>query len=157
MFEEALFTYLSNEPAITARVADRIFPDRLPEKVTLPAISFHRVDARRIYTHDPFEEADPWVTAREQFDCWGRDPLEAMEVGQAVLATLSGFSGPLSGELSVGSSFVVDEVDLYEADTGWYRRVVDVSISYEEEDFAPPVEPQPGTAQPDAVTGSGSV
>lgn len=134
-FESRFADYLLGDDGISALVFDRVYPTRLPEKTTLPAITWHRVSANRQYTFDTFDDTDPWVQARVQLNCWGRDALEAMDVGTAVLAALSGFEGDMGGDL-IGSSFAVDEFDIYDAPTKYHRRILDFMISYEDEQAA---------------------
>lgn len=129
--ETALFDYLSGDGGVAALVGDRIYPMRLPEGAHIPAISWHRVDANRTYTFDPFEETDAWVQARVQFNCWAYTPEESMTIGEAVLMALSGFDGDMSGQL-IGSSFAVNEFDTYEGTTKFHRRILDFLISYED-------------------------
>jgi Protein of unknown function (DUF3168) len=130
--EMALFEYLSNDPGVSALVENRIYPNKLKEGCNIPAISWNRVSARRIYTHDSFEDTDAWVQARIQINCWSNTPVEAMEVGEAVLVALSGFEGDMSGQL-VGSSFADNEFDEYQAPTKYHRRIMDFLISYEDD------------------------
>lgn len=130
--ESALYEYLSADFNISALVGDRIYPTRLPEGSVIPAISWMRVSARRIYTFDSFEDTDAWVQTRIQFNCWDYTPEGAMEVGEAVAAALSGYDGDMSGQL-IGSSFADNEFDLYEADSKFHRRILDFLISYEDD------------------------
>jgi hypothetical protein len=51
-------------------VNTRVYPVRLPEKSTLPAITYHRVSTNRESTYGG--GTDTWVRARVQFNCWGR-------------------------------------------------------------------------------------
>ena len=130
--EEALFDYLSNDPGVSGLVGERIFPVRLPEKSIIPAISWLRVSANRSYTYDTFADTDAWVQARIQFNCWDFTALGAMDVGEAVLKALSGYEGDMSGQL-IGSSFSINELDIYEAPTKFHRRILDFFISYEDD------------------------
>lgn len=130
--ETALYEYLTADGNISALVDDRVYPNRLPEGSTIPAISWNRVSARRINTFDQFDDYDAWVTARIQVNCWAYNAQEAMEVGEAVVLALSGYDGDMSGQL-VGSSFVDNEMDIYEAPTKFHRRVLDFLISYEDD------------------------
>jgi hypothetical protein len=133
--EEALFSYLSDDPALHALVTGddgvvRIYPVRLPEKCKIPAISWNRVDAKRIYTYDSFAETEAWVMARVQFNCWAYTAHDAMDVGSALLAALSGYDSDMAGELI--TAFSVNELDTYEPATKFHRRVLDFFISYED-------------------------
>jgi hypothetical protein len=130
--EAALFGYLSDDPGIAALVDDRIYPVRLPEGAVLPAIVWQRISAARTYTHDPFDETKAWTQARVQFSCWHWTALGAIELGEAVLTALSGYSGQMEGEL-IGAAMADFELDDYEAETRLYRRLVDFLISYEDE------------------------
>lgn len=130
--EAALFDYLTADPGIAGLVGDRIFPLRGPEGVQLSYIAWQRVGAQRLYTYDDFEDTSAWVRARIQFSCWAVSSIEAMRVGEAVLLALSGYDGDMAGQL-VGSSFAVLEMDDYEPATRLYRRILDFSISYEDD------------------------
>ncbi len=147
--EVALHDYLSADTGITALVGDRIYPSRLKEGSVIPAISWNRVSARRIYTFDAFEDTDAWAQARIQINCWAYTPLEAMEIGEAVLLALSGYDGDMSGQL-IGSSFADNEFDLYEATPKFHRRILDFIISYEDD-----LASGNAVASPDVVGGMG--
>lgn len=131
VLETALKSYLGADGPIVALVGDRIYPNRLKEGATLPAIAYHRISANRLYTHDSFENTDAWTTARVQFNCWAKTANEAMTVGEAVLAALSGYDGDMGGEL-IGSVMAANEIDDYEGATKLHRRILDFFISYED-------------------------
>lgn len=130
--EHAIYEYLTADTRVMTAVNTRVYLQRLPEGTTLPAVAYHRVSTERLYTFDSFDDTDPFVRARVQFDCWGRTALEAVEVGEAVMVALSGYDGSLSGE-PIQASFVVDEFDDYEASTKFYRKVADMMITYEDD------------------------
>jgi len=130
--EAAVYAYLVTQPSVSALVDDRIFPFRLQEGCDLPAIAWQRVSAERTYTYDSFVDTAAFVTARVQFACWARTPLEAIEVGEAILQVLSGYEGDMSGEL-IGSSMAALELDDYEPQTRLYRRLIDFHITYEDD------------------------
>lgn len=130
-FEVALYDYLAADAGLEAIVGDRIYPTRLPESVDLPAVTWFRVAASRIYTYDPFLDTDAWVSARIQFDCWSRDPNEAMQLGDAIILAFSGYGGDMAGQM-IGSSFVENEIDEYDVPAKFHRRIIDMKISYQE-------------------------
>ena len=130
--ESALYDYLSADPLLSSLVSDRIYPLRLKEGTVLPAIAWQRISAQRTYTHDAFVDTAPWVRARVQIACWSNTALGAIEVGEAVMAALSGYTGDMEGEY-IGSSTAELELDDYEPTTRLYRRLVDFFITYEEE------------------------
>lgn len=131
LLEEALFDYLPSVPDLGALIDDRIYPLRLPEGCDLPAVAWQRISAQRTYTHDAFEDTAAWVQCRVQFDCWGQTAEDAIAVGEAVVAALSGYEGTM-GTASLGAVTVEFELDDYEPDTKLYRRLVDVFVTYEE-------------------------
>ena len=130
--EDALYAYLSNDGNVAALVDDRIYPVRLPEGTTLPAIAWQRVSAQRTYTFDSFANTSAYVQARVQFSCWAETAMEAFETGEAVLHALSGYTGDMEGEL-IGSATAELELDDYESKTRLYRRLVDFYITYEDD------------------------
>lgn len=128
---EALFSYLSSDPGVSSIVEDRIYPMRLPEKCQIPALSWQRIDAGRIYVYETYEDTTPVVLPRVQFNCWAYTFDEADALGDAVLLALSGYDGDMSGQL-IGSSFAINELDTYEPATKFHRRILDFRLSYEE-------------------------
>ena len=128
VLEAPLFTYLG--PELAALVGDRIYPKRSPEGAGLPYVIYERISAVRTYTFDPYP-LPAWVRARMSFTCRAITMLGAIEVGEAVVLALSGFSG-MMGSLNIGSARVANEADLYDETSKLYARVVDVFVEYEE-------------------------
>jgi hypothetical protein len=153
-FEDAIFAYLSTEPQVSDLVETRIYPGKLPEPTTFPAIVWHRISARRTRTYDKFESFDAFATIRVQFDCWAEEPGgydTAVEVGEALLGALSGYGGMMSGTLI--TAHPLNEFDDHDSDTKLFRRSLDFEVTYEDDVRTPGVD---GLATPAAVEGSGS-
>lgn len=129
VLEEPLYDYLSTE--LAPSVSDRVYPLRGPEGAGLPYVTYQRISTVRSYGHDPFGLERAWVQARVQFTVWAAEAQVAIEVAEAVVAALSGYSGPM-GSLSVGRADVVFEMDDYQPATKLYRRIVDVLFAYQE-------------------------
>lgn len=129
--EEALYEFLKNDAGVSALVGDRIFPVRVKEGADLPAIAYQRISTFRTYTFDRKPDADPWMRARIQFSCWARSALEARDVAEALNVALSGHTGDMEG-LEVGSVDIELELDDYEPETGFFRRIVDAMVSLDE-------------------------
>ena len=55
-----------------------------------------------------------------------------MNVGEALVLALSGYSGDVDGTL-IGQSFAELELDDYSGDTRLFRRIVDFRIGYEDD------------------------
>jgi hypothetical protein len=117
--ESDLVAALEADTALRALVGRRIYPLRLPQKPTLPAVVYRRIDTPTDYSHDGPGPSQP----RFQFDCWA----ETLAAGIAVAAALRTALATLN---SVGTRNVMisDELDLSEPDTGYYRREVDALI-----------------------------
>ncbi len=130
-FNVAMFEFLSDQTGLTAIVDDRFYPTRLPEGAKIPAVTWFRVSAERMYTFDPFPDTDAWVKARVQFDCWETTAEKAAALGDQIVLALSGFDGDMGGQV-IGASTVVNEIDTYETPATFYRRIVDVIVSYQE-------------------------
>lgn len=117
-YEAALVALL--DPATSSRV----YRMRLPENATLPAQTYSRVSTDHDYVH----EGDTGLeTVRVQVDCWANDPDAADATAVAGPLALSGYSDDFFQMIEV-----VNDLELDEADTGIYRRVVDLMLTYSE-------------------------
>jgi len=66
---------------------DSIYCPRLPEKATLPAVSFFT----RGGTSTPYIPGMPEPSV--QFDCWANNPIDAREIYRALYDNLQGIQG----------------------------------------------------------------
>ena len=128
--ENAMFDYLSTDATLSALVDTRIYPAKLPEPVTFPAIAWNRISAERVATYDAFDDYDAFVYTRVQFDAWAETYDEAMAVGEALLAALSGYGGVMSGELI--TAHAINEFDDHDSQTKKFRRSLDFRVGYED-------------------------
>lgn len=127
--EDGLYAYLAGDPAVSAIVGDRIFPNVVPEGTIIPAIRYQRITTSREYTHDPFSETHAWVSATVQIDSWFSSALGAMELGEAVMLALSGFHGDMEGVL-IGAVFNIRESDTYDPQKKLHGRSQDYRFTY---------------------------
>lgn len=130
--EAPLYSYLTADPGVSALVGTRVFPNIPPEGTILPAVSYRRISDQHLYTYDAFGVGEAWTSARVQFDCWDQTMLGAIQVGEAIMAALSGYSGDMAGQL-IGSSFAITEADFYEPQTKLHRRTMDFRIAFEDD------------------------
>lgn len=126
-----LFGYLSTEAGLQPLVGVRIYPGKLPEPTTFPAIAWHRITARRERTYDKFDDFDAFVITRIQFDCWAKTYDGAVSVGDALLGALSGYGGVMSGTLI--TAHPINEFDSHDSSIKQYRRILDFEVTYEED------------------------
>ena len=112
-------TYLLTATSLVALVVDRIYCPRLPEKATLPAVSyFVRGGSSTPYIPGIVE---PSV----QFDCWAANPIDAREVYRALYDNLQGIQNITVGSYQIMSA--IEEVqgqDLVDVEIPNYFRVM---------------------------------
>jgi len=103
--ETLLITALEGDAAVTTHVGTRIYPLVLPQKPTLPAITFQRVSNVRINSFDagggidnPLLQVDSWAATRKA----ARDL--AMEIKRVVEAS------------TTLNAWLVNDAEFFEAD-----------------------------------------
>lgn len=135
----ALRAFLLADAAIATAVGTRIYPQKLPQNATYPAITILRVSAIRLNVlHGKASLARP----RYQIDCWmweksGISAFDvAQELGAAVRARLEGYTGVMTDPVTspptdyhTGVTFD-DERDLFDPDVngGYFRHSADYFI-----------------------------
>ena len=126
--ETALRAYVLADAATAAIVGQRMYPRRLPQGPTLPALDYQRVDTRRL--HD-FDGPDGLPRARVQVRAWGASVQSATDTAALVRARLDGFKGAW-GAVTVGACLCVAERDLDDPETGRSAVVQDYMIQWRE-------------------------
>lgn len=124
--EEALYTYLKSHTGLSALVGSRIYPLKLPQNPTLPAVVYVKVSyagERAMGTGNPRASR-----ARFQFSCFAQSYASAKDVAEQVKLALQDYSGLMGGGVTVLDTNVVGEVDVFEPDTGLYHVPVDVLL-----------------------------
>lgn len=119
LFIEDLFTFLSDSGT---SAGNRVFPARIPQGQTLPAITYRLVSNPGEPTHSgPSSLRHP----RFQLDCWGNTYLEAAGLAEQVVGLLDGYRG-LMGGTQVHAGLLEDARDNDDPETG--RRWVSVDV-----------------------------
>ncbi len=121
--EEMIGADLAADAGVAALVGTRIYPGPLAQEATLPAIGFGRISRVVDYTHSGPSTLED---GRFQFDCWAATHTGAIALARAVRTAFE-------GKTMLGVSFVENEIDDKDTETGNWRRVLDMMISYEEE------------------------
>lgn len=127
--EEALYAKLTSAANLTELVSNRVYPVKLPQNPTLPAITYQRVSTSRYHTHDTGFSG--LARPRFQFDCYASSYLGAKNLLEALRATLEGFSGYV-GTTRIQGALSQNETDFYEDVSGLYRRSIDFMIHHQE-------------------------
>ncbi len=128
MIEQSLRDHLVDTAAVAALIGTRIYPGRLPQDVTFPAVSYQRITGGEENTHSGAGPARALV----QIDCWSDDTYgEALSVAEAVRAALSSHRGPMGSARDV-TARISNQMDLPEPEPALWRRMIEVALIYEE-------------------------
>lgn len=119
--KEALFTEVSG------LVSGRMYPGRLPQEPTYPALTYRKISARGTIDHSGPSD---FQTDRFQFNCHG-SYSEATTLVRSLRQALEGFNGDMNG-VTVWGIFYQNEVDLFGQITGIDFIAVDFKVVYKE-------------------------
>ena len=108
--------------------ATAVYQELLPATAVLPAVTWQKISQVPAHSHDGYSGIS---NVRLQVDLWagneeGREALLA-----DLRAGLDGFRGHLGGDGGVycGRSFLANVIDQRDADTGWFRAIVDFILA----------------------------
>jgi hypothetical protein len=87
--EAVLQRILAVAPAVSVLIGSRIYPNIVPQKAPMPAITYQQISGPRL--HD-MQGAVGMAKARYQINCWAVSYAEAKELAEAVRLTLDGYS-----------------------------------------------------------------
>jgi len=124
----AIYAYLGS--LLTGK---RLYPERLPEKATLPAVTYVMVTSPKVTTRD----AGPASLALSlyQFTCYATTYAGARALAKQVRLALDGYSGMMGGAsgVRVDGAYAADERDGYSESLEMYQVEVDVMLQHAEE------------------------
>lgn len=126
--ETALRTYTLADATVTALAGTRMYPRKLPQGPTLPALVYQRIDTRR--EHD-MAGPDGLPRPRLQVTAWAANVAAAWDLANAVRERLDGYRGAW-GDVTVGSCLCVGERDLDDPDAGRVGVIQDYLIQFAE-------------------------
>ena len=129
--EATLFTRLTTHAGLSALISTRVHPNKLPQGVALPAVSYRRVSAARVSAMG----ADTGlVRARFQFDAWAAGYQALLDVKEQLRLALERFS-TTTGTV-IQDIFFLNETDMFEAakerEAEIHHGALDFEIIYEE-------------------------
>jgi hypothetical protein len=125
--------YLGNVSAISALVGSRIYPQRLPQAVTFPAIYYSQVSAVRVYS---LSGETGRARRRITLNIVAATQSSADAIAQAVRGAISGWTGGWMADTFVGSILLDNEYDFFEEDAGTvgvYRIAQDYIVAHLED------------------------
>lgn len=104
----ALVSALKSNAGVAAVLGDRIFPRRLDDQATLPALVVSKAGERREYGQNGFCEL---VKTIIQIDVFAKTDFQMEEAKQVIIAEFDGFRGELVTDFFVRSIFFDDSID----------------------------------------------
>ena len=126
--EEALDTYLQSNTDLTELIGTRLYPKKLPQKPTLPAVVYHRISGPREHSMDG---SSGLAHPRFQFDMYGRTYAAAKDVSDKMRLALDAFKGTIGG-VDINGAFLEDDSDGYDDDLEIYWFQADYEIWHNE-------------------------
>jgi|1_EtaG_2_1085319.scaffolds.fasta_scaffold00431_24 hypothetical protein len=108
--ETAIYDILTNTASVTDIVSTRIYPSRIPQGETLPAVTFQRIG------NEPEDDKDGPSTLDVitlDIDMFGKSLADLKTLSGAIRTALDRFSGTRVGIIINSIQFVTDR-DLYE-------------------------------------------
>lgn len=131
MIAQALYTKLKFDTALAARVGSRIYPVRVPQDATYPALSYFRASTHTFHAH---HGASGIAAPLFQVSVWAKGTGGALvveEIADLVRLALDGFKGFVAGE-TIHGIFLRNQHDFYEDDTEIYHRPMDFEVWHAE-------------------------
>ena len=127
--EQALYSALTTPGTdLHDQIKSRLYPDSLPQSVTLPAVVYQRISTTfyHAFGHQPAAQRP-----RIQFDVYSTSKATVMAAAWALQARLRGLSGeigPEGDQIEIATPLEQDMQTHYEQDTGYYRGRLDAMI-----------------------------
>lgn len=127
--ETGLFTHLTTDANVSAIVDARVYPLRLMQGYTLPALTYQRISTERKPTLSGPNER---VVGRFQINCFAATYSAARALADKVRISLDGRKGTLGSEDDVGGISIQGEWEDDDQQTDVYRIMLDFRIPYTE-------------------------
>lgn len=129
--EEAITAHLLADAGVAALVATRVYPVKMPQRPTYPAVTYFRVSGPREHSQSgPSGLAHP----RFQLDCMAATYAGAKTLAAAVRLALDGFRGSMGGGggVDVNAVFIEDDRDDQDDDIQVYWVSLDAVVWHNE-------------------------
>lgn len=123
--DEFLFAALTADATVGGLVVARVYPQKMPQSPTLPAITY------QIVSRVPTEANTELFECRVQIDCWAATYAGASALAIAALKALR-FYRRGDGGNTLLSIYDSNYIDGYEDEREVWRTIVDVIAMYHE-------------------------
>ena len=124
--EADLRTHLIADSPVTALVVARIYPIKLPQSPTYPAITYEIISD---IPHRSLDGDSDLERVRARVHCWGETYTEAVDLARKVRTAVGDFSGTM-GATAVSSVKFESWNDIFDDVPEVYRRLVDFIIAH---------------------------
>lgn len=129
MINKALYNLLKDNSGVAALVSDRIYPGKLPQKPTYPAISYILVSGTERFSVMG-DDADI-ARKRMRLSCWADSDSGLQTLKEAVRAAVQRYRGTVAGVVIL-DSFLEFESQLYDDDLKIWQYIFDVRFIHRE-------------------------
>lgn len=128
--EKALPYFLLQDSALAALIVDRLYPYKLPQNCTLPAVSFQDISETRTQSYG---EASALPFPRYQFTITGGTVDSVKQVEEALNSCLDGYQGTMgtgSYITEVEAVILKNRITNNDIDLPIFQRMLDYVIQY---------------------------
>lgn len=129
---KALSYHLKNNSGLNALISDRVYPIRLPQGATLPAVCYQDISAGFTQAH---KEKSALPRPRFQFTIYAATVESSNSIGAALKAAIDGYKGTMGTGAyltKVEACLLKNELTNDDPETGIYLRYQDYIIQYKE-------------------------
>ena len=126
--EEVIVATLTDHVGLSALIGSRVYPDQLPQRPTLPAVTYQRVSTKFYPTRD--ESHASLERPRFQFDVWANSKANCRNVAQQLRSAIPEMMQFV--DLDVQFATLQNEIDVIEPQTQQFRSIIDVFIWHRE-------------------------
>lgn len=128
---EDLRAFLLADSTVSGLLATRIYPNYLPQGVTVPAVTYQVISEERGHV---MARRDGVPATRIQIDIWGSTWLSSRAVDAAIVDRLDDYKGLLdgAGSTKVQGVFVDTQRTMYESEPELHRISRDCFVWFEE-------------------------
>ena len=127
--EAAVYSILSSDSAVDTLVDGRVYPKRLPQSPTLPAVTYFRVGAQR---SSVMGNDTGIVRKRIQVSSWGKTYAAVNELAEAVRNAMQRKRGTFAGVEIIDIFVDGDASEMFEDDVEIYQAPTDYEVIYRE-------------------------
>lgn len=120
--ESLLFSSLTTDPAVSAIVASRVYPQIAPQRAAMPLVTYSRVSGVRSMSVDGVGKL---LQARYQIDCFANDYTTARALASAAMDALRAAAAFKVADITDRDQFE-DEIDIH-------RIIIDATLWHQED------------------------